>query len=400
MRKYSVSTILMYSIFLTIFLVTLSHNGLKLQTQSGERIYRLSEYDPPFLTRMSTSDSFTHHHPIEINSDSELEAVAVSGKGTKNAPYILKGWKITTLGIDGIYIRHTTTHFIIKNCWIETGGKGSAISIGITANGTVRIENNFCYNNKYGIFVHNSNASKIKHNICIQNSIYGIEVENLESPQIINNTCVKGELGNIQLSGTYNSVVSENICVQSSRSGITSSMWSIGSILTNNLLAENHDYGIYTDSGSNTIYRNTFLNNGLDSKKTSQAYQTSHNTWYNRISQEGNYWSDYNGVGSYLIAGSTQTSDPYPLKEPLHEYIPSKYTFSNLTPLNVDRNDFLLIGDLRNWIVYPLGGILAISNGMFLAWIYEKAAKKKKNGKRNAVFLKYILIKSQLKRRE
>ncbi len=65
---------------------------------------------------------------------------------------------------------------------------------------------------------------------------------------------------------------------------------------------------------------NAFINNSwqdLDVEYTSQAFDWGqNNNWYNDISLEGNYWSDWSGIGVYELdsySGETSNSDPYPL---------------------------------------------------------------------------------------
>ncbi|MFX0172348.1 MAG: hypothetical protein ACFE9L_10535 [Candidatus Hodarchaeota archaeon] len=58
------------------------------------------------------------------------------------------------------------------------------------------------------------------------------------------------------------------------------------------------------------IHQNNFIGNGL---YASQAYDNgTNNQWYNETTMEGNYWSDHNETGSYLIAGSAGALDPCP----------------------------------------------------------------------------------------
>jgi hypothetical protein len=75
-------------------------------------------------------------------------------------------------------------------------------------------------------------------------------------------------------------------------------------------------YGIELseDSDNNVIHHNDFIANG---QYTSQAWDTGmNNQWHDETVLEGNYWSDYFSVGSYLIAGSAGASDPYPSLSP------------------------------------------------------------------------------------
>lgn len=46
---------------------------------------------------------------------------------------------------------------------------------------------------------------------------------------------------------------------------------------------------------------------------------------------EGNYWSDYSGIGSYLIVGKAGASDPYPSLSP-YRYTSETDTSSSSSP--------------------------------------------------------------------
>lgn len=58
--------------------------------------------------------------PISIIGDagfSESGAV-VSGSGTESDPYIIEGWVINAESSDGILIKDTGAHFLIRNCTV------------------------------------------------------------------------------------------------------------------------------------------------------------------------------------------------------------------------------------------------------------------------------------------
>ncbi|MHA1126435.1 MAG: NosD domain-containing protein [Candidatus Heimdallarchaeota archaeon] len=85
-----------------------------------------------------------------------------------------------------------------------------------------------------------------------------------------------------------------------------------------NLFKENNDYAIDDDSnvGMNYIYYNNFIDNNDGGSSQAYDYQSA-NLWYNSLTNEGNYWSDWIGSGPYYIDGNANAIDPYPLSDPI-----------------------------------------------------------------------------------
>ena len=76
-------------------------------------------------------------------------------------------------------------------------------------------------------------------------------------------------------------------------------------------LFQNGNTGVDIGSSStnNSIHHNTFeYASGYDSGDN--------NTWYDPITQEGNYWWDYSGSGNYTVPGPVRANDTYPLTTP------------------------------------------------------------------------------------
>ena len=63
-----------------------------------------------------------NREPIYIygNDDFTIANGVMSGSGTANDPYIIEGWRVDAPRADyGIYVDHTTAHFVIRECVIE-----------------------------------------------------------------------------------------------------------------------------------------------------------------------------------------------------------------------------------------------------------------------------------------
>ncbi len=105
---------------------------------------------------------------------------------------------------------------------------------------------------------------------------------------------------------------------------------SVNLLVIQNNFYNNSQEAAYLDTCSDSqIYWNNFTDNN---QGYIQAYDASgnNNTWYNSITQTGNWWSDHVGTGSYAIDGDTGSEDLYPLNNP-YIIIPE---FS-MNPLNI-----------------------------------------------------------------
>jgi parallel beta-helix repeat protein len=173
-------------------------------------------------------------------------------------------------------------------------GGGSGIAVTITDTSYVTITNiDITYWNQ-GIYIDNSSDCQIYNNVMYLMGDSGIVVdgENAANNQIYNNI-----------------FQDNNIAIDVSAS-------STGNIIYGNTITQNSIGINVLNSGSNTIYCNSFINNGQQVNISSLP-----NAWdYGGL---GNYWSDYagtdadgDGIGdtSYLIDSNNQ--DNYPLMSP------------------------------------------------------------------------------------
>ncbi len=219
-------------------------------------------------------------------------------------------------------------------------------TIGIKVNlcEDISINNNFCYNNSVnGILISDSLGISLSDNICLDNIGAGIYVGNSDGTSLTNNKCAYSSYG-IYLHESSNVIIFHNTCEKNNLYGIYIPSQDIMTpsyfqdikksesdlcIITYNRLIENEEYGIYIESSDNTIFNNTFIDNNLGG--SSQAYdEGTGNYWYNVVTLEGNYWSDWSGTGSYSIDGSAGSVDLYPFETPIPPII-AEYNHQYLT---------------------------------------------------------------------
>ncbi len=229
-QKYSVfPSLLLVSLFSTISLLVIVPTS-----------YEVSAYTP--------------HDPIYINGNADFTSFngVTDGNGTPSDPYIIDGWEINASAANGIEIRNTDAHFIIRNVYVYGGlGTNHGILIYDGANG--RVENATVSNNLIGILFDSSANATITGNDVFSNNWDGI------------------------------------LLVSSADATVT------GNTLFNNVRGIS-----LVSSGNITVHHNNLVNNGV------QAYDDGgiQNTWDDGYPSGGNYWSDYIGVD--LFGGPNQ----------------------------------------------------------------------------------------------
>ncbi|UCH89322.1 MAG: right-handed parallel beta-helix repeat-containing protein [Thermoplasmata archaeon] len=225
--------------------------------------------------------SYTPREPILIESDTGFNTTngVTGGSGTPTDPYIIEGWEINTSSSDGIEIRNTTAHFVIRDTYVH-GYKGNrGIFLHNLSNGAVI--NSTVYNSTRGIILYITNSMILHNNTVYNHSTSGIEVLNSRYINITNNNVTQNNNGiwcssswklNISLNdigsntnygiyfiSTYDSTIMKN--------NITDNTFSIYLFVSgNNNLDKNHawlnQYGIYLSTSSDDNY---ILNNNLSS---------------------------------------------------------------------------------------------------------------------------------------
>ena len=253
----------------------------------------------------------------------------------------------------GLFLYSCTYSVIINN---TCSNNNNWYGIYLYYSGYSTVANNTCSNNYWGIYLRYSDSSTVANNTCNNNYWKGIDLEDSGSSIVANNTCNNNYYGGIFLWFSGSSTVSNNRCNNNNNNYGIMLMFSGSStiinntcnnnyrgiklsssdfcVVTYNLLQENEGYGIYIESSSdnNHIHHNTFLDNNLVG--TSQAYdEGTNNFWYDTEILEGNYWSDWSGIGSYSIDGPASSVDLFPLDEPTLLPIIAEYQLLSLFTL-------------------------------------------------------------------
>lgn len=267
--------------------------------------------DSPFLL-----SSYTLHSPINITSDEDFLSLGFSGDGSASNPFIIENLLINSSAQWSIHIVSTTKHFIIRNCMLSSADIG--IYIEDVAPGTALIENNIITSSLFGIVL---SASYVT---VTSNTIEGIAYDGItlhdSSNIVLSLNLIDGsEIGVRLISSQF---------VQIMNNTITNNLYGNQNHLSSdvvyhyNLFSNNTHHAIILEKNSNNsvISYNDFIDNNMDG--VSQAYDDGYNnSWYDRETLEGNYWSDWIGKEFYPIEGSAGSLDNYPLYYPVHANI-------------------------------------------------------------------------------
>ena len=176
-----------------------------------------------------------------------------------------------------------------------------------------KVINNTLNNNYMGMNLRFSGYSEIVNNTCKSNRGTGIEMSTSVYMTVANNTIESNILG-IGFSQVLFSNITQNYIIQNDRGIFISYNCELIEVSFNRF-AKNVDYAVNIRGKINFIHHNSFFYNNKYS--SSQAYDSgSGNYWYDTISLEGNYWSDWNQTNGYIIDGSAGSIDLYPLIDP------------------------------------------------------------------------------------
>ncbi|MCK5157521.1 MAG: right-handed parallel beta-helix repeat-containing protein [Candidatus Heimdallarchaeota archaeon] len=229
----------------------------------------------------------------------------------------------------GLIIWHSTKDpyfsHIVENNWVNDKKLGYIVNSSNTIITTsiygqlilincseMKISDQELSNTTVGLTLQYCENSTLTDNTC-NNNYYGILLFHSNNASLTNNTCNNNYNG-FRLHYSDNIILTNNTITNNTRQGIYSSNCDFGLIIFNYIRA-NAYYGIYGLGSNNTIHHNSFIDNNLGG--SSQAWDSGQNNiWYDNTTSEGNYWSDWIGVGDYQINGGAQIVDPYPLNSP------------------------------------------------------------------------------------
>jgi parallel beta-helix repeat protein len=234
----------------------------------------------------------------------------------------------------------------VSNIVLDGNGKTvSSISLNQVLNVTVR-NLIVAMNDKIsGIGVSLNNASN-----CL---IYNNTVTGFWSVQYMNGI----DFGGIYVIGGNSNVLAKNI-VKDSLEGMTFINTSQNVITQNNFTSKTEYTSLidFVRGSNNTVYHNNFVS---IASKARVYYST--DSWDNGSASGGNYWSDYNGNGVYVI--DQNNIDNYPLNKIFDIYQQSILTLLTPTPA---------VSEFSSWTIPLLVSMMLVAAGLL---VYHKKHK-------------------------
>ncbi len=239
----------------------------------------------------------------------------IDGGGTK------AGVKITadSVNINGFTIRNSGDGIHLNKCaGVIVGGnkitsnKNDGIYVESSINNIIS-GNTISSNDLGGLFIEDSTGNTINDNVVASNSHEGVYVYYSSNNTVNSNTIISHiNWPAISLEGSDSNIVSNNT-ISRNKIGIGLYEGSDSNTIVSNTISESEYVGIEIFfSGGNLFHHNNLIGN------RDHVYPDGANTWDNGA--EGNYWSDYNGTGPYVIDSYNQ--DRYPLVNPYDETKP------------------------------------------------------------------------------
>lgn len=225
-----------------------------------------------FAVSPSMQKSHTNYDPhavIIIEGNAELQAQATAegwqGDGSEIDPIVIQGYEIAAMGHDrGMYVRNTTHHLVIDNCYVHDATYACISLVNVT---NITVSSNNLVNGQRGIEVSWSNfVSMVGNNCTMANE--GIAIMDSEWCSVVGNNCSGNIVGmsaescgnismhlntargnvisGIRVVQTSHFVLANNTCV-GGQFGVQALLSEFGSIL-NSTTSESSDTGIYLNS--------------------------------------------------------------------------------------------------------------------------------------------------------
>ena len=176
----------------------------------------------------------------------------------------------------------------------------------------ITIENSTFNYNLNGIKLRYSSKIKIRNNI-LDSNFAAIRISSSFLMTIKNNTLNAGSYG-IIASDAFSMNITRNYLCKNDL-GVFLEYNCEANEITYNVFLNHTNFAVDIHGDMNEIHHNSFYYNY--EMENSQGYDSGQgNYWYDTATNEGNWWSNWSGNGTYPIYGRAKSVDPFPLSFP------------------------------------------------------------------------------------
>jgi hypothetical protein len=310
----------------------------------------------PLQVAAPTPPQTEEHEPIFIDGNNELmttaDAEGWGGTGSERSPIVIKGLSISSQ-THGIYISNTDLHFRIEECVITEAKAATNWCFGILLENCSAASIERCtvwnhefaicllksdgalvnrtevFDSSFGVYVNRSSNVRLlsldivmcKAGITLNHTIYAYVAQTIidhcewygiiaagDSGTLLQHNSIIGSDVGAEFLGNGNWVLEES-AISLCMIGVDA-LESDGGFVIRTWIKNCSILGIALETGSRNI---SIIENWFGPNNTQNAQDDGEeNLWYGEYWQMGNYWSDYSGIGSYLIPGSAESVDLYP----------------------------------------------------------------------------------------
>jgi parallel beta-helix repeat protein len=231
---------------------------------------------------------YEEHDPLVIGGDEEFALNGFTGSGTAEDPYVINELNITSRNT-GITIMNTTAYFILRDCFVKATYSDHGIILQNVTFGSIEgCKATVCHS---GIYLQQAMNCTIE-NSTVYSCRTGIFLNSAYFCNISNSKIFRNADGIRINAGDYSRV-------------------------TGNRVYRNTDTGISLGTGVRncTVYENKLGRNGgmYPYTQESNAEDYGQDNIWDDDANTGNYWTDYDGNGSYEIdTGTAFSVDRHP----------------------------------------------------------------------------------------
>ncbi|MGA3111756.1 MAG: NosD domain-containing protein [Candidatus Bathyarchaeia archaeon] len=286
-------------------------------------------------------EELTLYKPVNLIGESPQNTVIDGG----NIGDVIQATGICNIAISGFTIENAGT-----SKWTGQGFPDSCIYLLDCAN--VSVTNNYIREATVGLLPYASSALNCQNNTVTDTTTMGMLFYSCENSTIsdsqfydcgIIGAHLDGNSSGCKIENNYIANCDEGIEIERSKGNLVSQ----NSLFDNNMgmgfhndtgnlmqfcTVENNSIGIaFLQANGNTIYCNSFIDNKKQVDLSFNTNLTSSSNWDNGT--VGNYWSDYNGQGTYVI--NENNVDHHPLTQQVNISPTFSPTIPELTPIAI-----------------------------------------------------------------